>query len=44
MILGFVLVAFLACFGEIRQVSSFLLFAFQMFWTALLLALPKFRR
>ena len=43
-ILGFVLVAFLACFGEIRQVSSFLLFAFQMFWTALLLALPKFRR
>ncbi len=43
-ILGFVLVAFMSCFGEIRQVSSFLLFAFQMFWTALLLVLPRFRR
>lgn len=43
-ILGFVLVAFMACFGEIRQVSSFILFAFQLFWTALLLLLPKFRR
>ncbi len=43
-ILGFVLVAFMSCFGEIRQVSSFLLFAFQMLWTALLLVLPRFRR
>lgn len=43
-ILGFVLVAFMACFGEIRQVSSFILFAFQLFWTVLLLLLPKFRR
>lgn len=43
-ILGFVLVAFMACFGEIRRVSAFLLFAFQLFWTALLLVLPKFRR
>lgn len=43
-ILGFVLVAFLSCFGEVRQISSFLLFVFQLFWTGLLLVLPRFRR
>ncbi len=42
-ILGFVLVAFMACFGEIRRVSALLLFLFQLFWTGVLLVLPKFR-
>ncbi len=43
-ILGFVLVAFMACFGEIRRVSALLLFLFQAFWMVVLLVLPKFRR
>lgn len=44
LILGFVLVAFLSCFGFIRQLSAFLLFGFEMFWVALLVLLPRFRR
>ncbi len=44
LILGFVLVAFLSCFGFIRQLSAFLLFGFEMFWVAVLVLLPKLRR
>lgn len=44
MILGFVLVAFLACFGGMRQLSPLILFLFEMFWLAVMLILPKLRK
>ncbi len=43
-ILGFVLVAFMACFGGMRQLSSFILFAFETFWLLVLLVVPKLRK
>lgn len=43
-ILGFVLVALMGCFGEMRKVSAFVLFMFQLVWTLILLVLPKLRR
>ncbi len=43
-ILGFVLVAFMACFGGMRQLSSFILFAFEAFWLLALIVIPKLRK
>ncbi len=43
-VLGFVLVAFMACFGGMRQLSAFILFAFEAFWLFILLVLPKLRK
>ena len=44
MVLGFVLVAFLACFGAMGQLTSLVLFLFQLFWVLVTLVLPKLRR
>ena len=44
MVLGFVLVAFLACFGAMGQLTSLVLFLFQLFWVLITLVLPKLRR
>ena len=44
MVLGFVLVAFLACFGALGQLPSLVLFLFQLFWVLVTLVLPKLRR
>ena len=44
MILGFVLVAFMACFGGMRQLSPFILFLFEFFWLLVILVLPKLRK
>lgn len=44
MVLCFVLVAFLACFGAMAQLSSLVLFLFQLFWLLVTIALPKLRR
>ena len=41
---GFVLVAFLACFGAMGQLTSLVLFLFQLFWVLVTLVLPKLRR
>ncbi len=41
---GFILVAFMACFGGMRQLSSFTLFVFQGIGLLILLALPKLRK
>jgi len=41
---GFILVAFLACFGGMRQLSSFTLFVFQGIGLLILLVLPKLRK
>ncbi len=43
-ILGFVLVAFMACFGGMRQLSSFVLFLFELFWFLVILVIPKLRK
>ncbi|MGI6255494.1 MAG: hypothetical protein ACOYJZ_07645 [Acutalibacter sp.] len=43
-VLGFVLVAFLACFGAMGQLSSLVLFLFQMFWTLITILVPKLRQ
>ena len=43
-VLGFVLVAFLACFGAMGQLSSLILFLFQLFWVAVVLLLPRLRK
>ena len=43
-ILGFVLVAFLACFGGMAQLSSLVLFLFQAFWLAVVLLIPRLRK
>ena len=43
-ILGFVLVAFMACFGGMKQLSSFILFAFEVFWLLVVLVIPKLRK
>lgn len=43
-ILGFVLVAFMACFGGMGQLSSFILFMFELFWLLAVIAIPKFRK
>ena len=43
-VLGFVLVAFLACFGAMGQLTSLVLFLFQLFWVLVTLVLPKLRR
>ena len=43
-VLGFVLVAFLACFGAMGQLSSLVLFLFQLFWLLVVILLPKLRR
>ena len=43
-VLCFVLVAFLACFGAMGQLSSLILFLFQLFWLAVVILLPKLRR
>ncbi len=43
-VLGFVLVAFVSCFGAIRQLSAFVLLLFQLFWVGVLVILPRFRR
>lgn len=44
MILGFVLVAFMACFGGMRQLSPFILFLFEIFWLLVIVVLPKLRK
>ncbi len=44
MVLCFVLVAFLACFGAMGQLSSLVLFLFQLFWLLVTILLPKLRR
>ena len=44
MVLGFVLVAFLACFGAMGQLTNLVLFLFQLFWVLVTLVLPKLRR
>lgn len=41
---GFVLVAFMACFGGMRQLSSFILFLFETVGLLVLLALPKLHK
>ncbi len=43
-ILGFVLVAFMACFDGMRQLTSFVLFLFETFWFLVLLVIPKLRK
>ena len=43
-ILGFVVVAFLACFGGMKQLTSFVLFTFQLFWLLIILIIPKLRK
>ena len=43
-ILGFVLVAFMACFGGLRQLSAFVLFAFELFWLLVIMVIPKLRK
>ena len=43
-VLGFVLVAFLACFGGMSQLTSLVLFLFQAFWVLVVLVLPKLRK
>ncbi len=43
-VLGFVLVALLACFGGMRQLSTLVLFLFELFWLGLLVLIPKLRR
>ena len=43
-VLGFVLVAFLACFGAMSQLTSLVLFLFQAFWVLVVLLLPKLRK
>lgn len=43
-ILGFILVAFLACFAAMNALSSFLLFAFMTFWALLIVILPKVKK
>lgn len=43
-VLCFVLVAFLACFGAMGQLSSLILFLFQLFWLVVVILLPKLRR
>ncbi len=43
-VLGFVLVAFLACFGAMGQLSSLVLFLFQLFWLGVVVFLPRLRR
>ncbi len=43
-ILGFVLVAFLACFGGMKQLTSFVLFVFELFWLLVILLIPKLRK
>lgn len=41
---GFVLVAFMACFGGMRQLSSLILFLFEAVGLLILLMLPKLRK
>lgn len=43
-VLGFVLVAFMACFGGMRQLSPFILFLFEVFWLLVILVIPKLRK
>lgn len=43
-VLGFALVAFMACFGGMQQLSSFVLFVFELFCLAVQLAVPRFMR
>ncbi len=42
-ILTFVLVAFLSCFGHIKQLSALLLFLVHLAWVGLLTLIPRFR-
>lgn len=43
-VLGFVLVAFMACLGGMSQLSSFVLFLFEVFWLLVIIVIPKLRR
>lgn len=43
-ILGFLLVAFMACFGAMHQLSSFTLFAFELICMLLIIFIPKMTR
>ena len=43
-ILGFILVAFMACFGAMKQMNPFVLFIFELFWMALIFFIPKVRK
>lgn len=43
-ILGFLLVAFMACFSAINQLSSFTLFVFELVCMLLIIFIPKIRR
>lgn len=42
-ILGFLLVAFMACFGAIHQLSSFTLFVFELVCMLLIILIPRMR-
>lgn len=42
-ILGFVLVAFLGCFGAISRLTALGLFLFELVWMAVILLIPKIR-
>lgn len=43
-VLGFILVAFMACFGGMRQLSSFVLCLFEVFWLLVIIVIPKLRK
>lgn len=43
-VLGFILVAFLACFGAIGRLSAFGLFLFELMWLLLIILIPKLRK
>lgn len=43
-ILGFVLVAFLACFGAIGRLNAFGLFIFELIWLLVIVLIPKLRK
>ena len=43
-VLGFLLVAFLSCFGAIGKLSAFTLFLFELLWLLLVMILPRMRK
>ncbi|HEX2999952.1 MAG TPA: hypothetical protein VHR86_06930, partial [Armatimonadota bacterium] len=43
-ILGFVLVAFLTCYSGLQQLSTTALLAYELFWTAAILFVPRIRK
>ena len=43
-VLGFVLVAFLACYSGLKQLSTTALLLYELFWLLVILAVPKLRK